>query len=228
MITISTDSTLQISGSNVKHVNNLIGCGHEPSIKGFIFSGSSYYLDTPKQYLREENESLYGNIFSCDSSSWKPWSIFLVVKPNKIPNVESGILSLVTQQPTQFNGTGNRLLVFVYMTSTQFKSAIYSDGYVTSNGNVLGTVDTNTHVIEISANGSGTINTCFDGVTGSYSDVHPKTAAGLILGAAAYDSFLIEQYNGEIKKVLIYDQNLTNEEREQIRSNLNEEFSINV
>lgn len=241
--------TLVISASNVELVSSvtaphstLAGSGHAPTvadqdwlpgISSFVFSGSSAYTDIAKQYLYNEgNDEVFNQIFGCTNSTWVAWDIFVVTQLSEVPITEATILSINQEPPQSFSGGAMNAYpnVLVYVSPSSFDVAVYSDNVGSSNGIALGNVDLNAHVIEFYADGAGGVSGSFDGTpVAGVGDVRPKTVQNMTIGATWYvPRFALEQVNGSIARVLVFDTNLSPAERTKVTNMLGSMYGIGV
>lgn len=229
-----------LSGSNVHAIADLSGIGHSPTlsndwalgIKQLVFTGSSLFTSGATQFLFSENYA-GTQAFACLSGSFAAWTMFVVCQLEQVPAVETSIMTVSQAGPSAFPGTEATAdisaVLFVYASATNFGVAAYADDAAASSGTNLGPVDTNAHVLEISADGSGMIQTCLDGIlSSSCADVTPKTPRCMTVGATWYGNprFVLEQLNGKIARVLVFDQNLPSAERSKVRNLLKTQYGL--
>lgn len=243
----STVVTEWFDATSVDLLNNaapdrqsFVGSGHQPlliedgwlpNVPALVFNGSTAYQDLAERYLTGEHDQLFDDVFGCTVSTWKAWTVFVVVRLDQVPAVEAGILNVNQKRPGSYPGTGGVFfpLVLFYADGADFLASVFSDG-VASNGVVtLGAVDLAPHVLEFTADGAGNVLGWFDGapVTGA-SDVRPKSPGSMTLGAAwAYDAqYPMEQLNGRIARVLVFDEDLSTADRNTVRNQLKALYGI--
>lgn len=229
-----------LSGSNVHAIADLSGIGHAPTlnndwalgIKQLVFTGSSLFTSGATQFLFSENYA-GAQAFACLSGSFAAWTMFIVCQLEQIPAVETAIMTVSQAGPTAFPGTEATAdisaVLFVYANASNFSFAAYADNAGASTGTNLGPVDTNAHVLEISADGAGMIHTCLDGIlSSSCVDVTPKTPRCMTVGATWYGNprFALEQLNGKLARVLVFDRNLPVSERSKVRNLLKSQYGL--
>jgi hypothetical protein len=241
-------NSLVLSGSSIELIknslvpyNSLVGAGHSPlnvedgwvrDEPALVISGSSYYLDGATQYLFDERSDVYGPLFGCTGSDWATWTMFIVMQQSQIAAVETILFNVGQVIPTTFPGAGAAEmypLFSVYSNAASFGYAIWSDTFGSSNGAVLGSVDTDAHVIEISADGAGNVQGWLDGATsGSIADVRPKTPGSMTVGGGWYTSppYVNEQFNGNVARIFIFNENLSSSERKKVRTYLASKYGV--
>lgn len=219
--------SLEINNNFIESITNdytnelLIGETHKPTIvknltPNINFQGSTSYTQQATQYLVSENIQSITDVFQCDSSTWKDWTIFISFKLNDISSYEQLIFDIYQNNPKY-------ALYALYASQTSIGFLTYSDNRATSNGWVLGNADTNKHIIEISSY-NGKINASFDNnqVITNGDDVHPKTIGGLIIGSyySVNDCMFREQTNTSLYRFLIFNRKLSSTEKQLVASKL--------
>lgn len=195
-----------------------------------IMTGSATYTDFTKQWLFDEHVNFYDQVFSCTNVDYAAWTVFVVCQLNQLPAIESAIFGVSQQLPIGWTGSSpNRQAnVFMYAGAASFGLAVYADSSGPSAGVTLGTSDTAPHILEATADGSGGFDGALDGVVTSGSDVHPKTCGAMALGAVFYACSPLEQMNGNIARVLIFDHQLSTVERTKVRNQLAAIYGIDL
>lgn len=244
----SKSSSLVLSGSSLDLIRNidalqnaLVGAGHAPAfdasgwlpnVPDLSFSGSTTYTDLATQYLFDERGDVYDQLFGCTNSTWTPWTMFVVCQLTFLPAVETAILTISQAQPTSYPGPSAANiypLVFFGCRPTHFFFDVWQDNLGTSNGVSIGAADLNAHILEASADGAGNIDTWFDGSAQSpIGDERPKTPGSLTLGATWYTTprFVLEQLNGSVARVIVFDENISTGERLKVRNQLASLYGI--
>lgn len=237
--------TLTLSGTNVEAIQNavdpknlIVGAGHAPALEswlpdvsGLTFMGSTTYTDLATQYLFDEND-LYDRVFSCGVSTWAEWTVFVVGQTNVVPAVESTFFVMSQRQPSAWPGSGIPAdippLISIVAGPTNFVASVFNNNLSSGAPIVLGAVDTTAHVFELSANGAGGIDAFIDGVHTSGTDYRPKSINNMTLGALWYldPRFVLEQLNGSIARVFIFDKNLSTSERLRVRTQLGALYGV--
>lgn len=198
----------------------LLGETHKPTIvksnTNINFQGSTSYTQNASQYLVGNSIQSINDIFECDSTSWKDWTIFVSFKLNDITSYEQLIFDVYQNNPKY-------ALCALYASQTSIGFLVYSNNRTTSNGWVLGNSDTNKHIIDVSSY-NGKIDACFDGnqIITNGDDVRPKTIGGLLLGTyfSVNDSQYREQANASLYRFLIFNRKLSFSEKQLVRSKL--------
>lgn len=215
--------------SGLNHSPMYIEDGWLPNVPSLVFSGSLAYNDLAQQYLFDASQDVYGSVFSCTSGDWADYTVFVVAQFGNIPAVEMALLLLTQQQPSTWPGSAPGLnpKIFLYGNNTDFLFTIYDDTLGSSNLISLGSIDLNPHVFQLSADGLGNISGSIDGGVPNVSfDVRPKTVSALTLGAAHYPSFPLEQFNGSIARILMFDKNLSDIDAKKINNQLKSLYGI--
>jgi len=222
----SLTSSMTLSSADVLLIDAidfaLTGTSHPPTFSAnglngsaaLIFSGSTGSGVNATQYLTNTDGSAAFVDFSCTISTWAEWTIFVACKADVTSPTEQSILVLA-------DNSDLTPLIYVYATNTNYVTSVYNDSLSSSNTANLGVVDTDPHIICISANGAGKINGWFDGshTIVDMNDVRPKTPGTLGLGAG-YTTDWKGQFVGKTARVLAFPRQLTDEERTVIQAYL--------
>ncbi len=231
--------SLGLTSNSVMTINNanpvcfgLTGSGHMPawnangwgtSIPSIVFTGSHTYTADATQYLINSDgttNSVYSQL-SCPGGSFSTWTIFIVFQLSDFSSVE--------QQIFQFTQLNKDPLIALVSHPTNLEIAVWNDSLGASTGTAFSTPDLHKHIIDMSADGSGNLNAWLDGtqVVTNEGDVHPKTIAQFQIGTSSPTlGDWTEQYNGQVARFLVFNQNLNSTQRNAVRNYLNTRYNV--
>lgn len=232
--------TSSLTGSSIQSIDSvnptgltLLGSSHAPTwdrsgwnagVPALMLTGSATPADLAIQWLYNgHNHNSVYDALACTASTWAAWTIFVVFKLNQIETEMSFVnfTSLLEQYPN----------ILLYTDNTNFRVAVYNDSLGSSDSTAIGNVDLNKHVMDVSADGAGGVSGSIDGGTVfNCSDVRPKTVGGMSIGTAwlTTPNKPVDQLNGKIARILVFNQNLSSSDRTRVRQLLANKYGLSI
>ena len=188
------------------------------------------YSDNSNCHFNGSNSIL--NNLSISSEEWKDWTIFCVFKNVTTSSRTQAIFTL-----TQENAKSNTLIGFFADTTyilgsgTGYRFSIANNDNESENHLFLQEeLDTNKHIAEFSSN-NGVINCWLDGnhTIIDENDFRPKTIGEINVGSRWVNGkfgYYAHQLDAHLVRLIIFNRNLTNDERTFVRNLINEQHDV--